>query len=174
MFSEIEFLCLTIGSLLVTPVFNLVNFTNGQAGLDYYGEVHLSSWNSWVHTIGMPFTFYGISCWFPALFGLSNKGMNRMQKYVWYLLFMHYIYIDILRGLFCALFYIVPMINAHDTVEFSKSRWDLIKHGLIYSVVALVCQEYFGHYLGGDDPSRPEAVPNAIVYATYYSTYHLW
>ena len=69
-----------------------------------------------------------------------------------------YIYIDILRGLFL-LFYIVPMICAYETVENNKSRWGLIRHGLIYSVIALVCQEYFGHYLGGDDPSRPEAVP---------------
>ncbi len=40
-------------------------------------------------------------------------------------------------------------------------------------VGSLVIQESIGHYIGGDPPSRPEAVPNAIVYACYYSVNHL-
>ena len=73
MLNNLEYLLLTIGSIFMMPIMNLCNFTNGEAGLDYYGEVHLSSWNSWVHTIGMPFTFYGISCWVPPLFNYSNN-----------------------------------------------------------------------------------------------------
>lgn len=174
MLEEMEMLLLTVASLFTTPVMNLCNFTNGVKGLEYYGEVHLSSWNSWVHTIGMPFTLYGISCWFPALFGLNNYYMNKMQEYLWFILFMHYISIDMVRGLFCALYYAYPMMYAYERVGKSNSRMELFIHGIKYSVIALLCQEFFGHYLGGDEPSRVEAIPNAIAYATYYSTYHLF
>ena len=33
---------------------------------------------------------------------------------------------------------------------------------------SLFIQEYIGHYLGGDIPSRIEAIPNAIVYANFF------
>ena len=33
-------------------------------------------------------------------------------------------------------------------------------------------QEVFGHYIGGDAPSRVEAIPNAILYAPFYSISH--
>jgi len=173
MLSNLEMILLTVGSIFTTPIMNICNFTNGEDGLDYYAEVHLSSWNSCVHTIGMPFTFYGISCWVPPLFNLSNKNMNKMQLYLWYLIFMHYISINFFSGLFCTLFYVYPMILAYGMVKTSSSKWLLFKHGMIYSVLALVVQEYFGHYLGGDDLSRIEAIPNAIAYSVYYSTYHL-
>ena len=45
--------------------------------------------------------------------------------------------------------------------------------GVSISIVALIIQEYFGHYMGGDEPSRPEGVLNAILYAKYYSIYHI-
>ena len=44
--------------------------------------------------------------------------------------------------------------------------------GLLISFIALICQEFYGHYLGGDDPSRPEGVLNAIMYAKFYSIGH--
>ena len=86
---------------------------------------------------------------------------------------MHYISINFFSGIFCALFYVYPMTLAYKTVKTSNSKWLLFKHGMIYAVTALLCQEYFGHYLGGDELSRVEAIPNAIAYAVYYSTYHL-
>lgn len=46
-------------------------------------------------------------------------------------------------------------------------------YGFLMALGALVIQEVFGHWYGGDAPSRPDAVPNAIAYAIYYSVSHL-
>ena len=60
---DLEFLTLILtGTYLVTPFLDMFMLT-GVEGVDYYAEVHLSKWNCWIHTFGMPFTFYGISCW---------------------------------------------------------------------------------------------------------------
>ena len=45
--------------------------------------------------------------------------------------------------------------------------------GLFVSIAALIFQEGVGHWWGGDKPSRIEAVPNAILYAKFYSLHHL-
>ena len=55
----------------------------------------------------------------------------------------------------------------------TKATWYLFKKGLLYSTLGLTFQEGFGHWLGGDIPSRPEAVLNAIVYAMYFSSAHM-
>ena len=46
-------------------------------------------------------------------------------------------------------------------------------YGFSISFIALVFQEIAGHYYGGDDPSRLEAIPNAIIYAMYFSFSHM-
>ena len=46
-------------------------------------------------------------------------------------------------------------------------------YGFIISFVSLVFQEIFGHWIGNDIWSRAEAVPNAIIYAVFYSIYHI-
>ena len=52
-----------------------------------------------------------------------------------------------------------------------------VKYCFIYgfgiSFISLSIQEIFGHYIGGDAPSRLEGIPNAILYANYYSVSHL-
>jgi len=171
MLSEVLFLL--FGGMLVSPALNSLNVTNGVDALDYYAEVHLSKWNSWMHTIGMPFTVYGISCWFPAIFCLKPEYRNVMQKYIWSMLFVHYLTIDPLRGALCTLFYTPTMYYAYDNTYRIKSNWKLFVHGFLISFFALMFQEIVGHWYGGDDPSRPEGVPNAILYATFYSTYHI-
>lgn len=171
---NLEFLILLLtGTHLVTPFLDNFMLTSVD-GVNYYGEVHQSKWNCWIHTIGMPFTFYGISCWFPVLLGLSRKNRNKLQYYIWTLYFTHYISIDFLQGIFCSLFYLLPMVFAYDKTFYEKNKWNLFKHGLIYSFISLFCQEILGHYIGGDDPSRFEAIPNAIMYATYFSTKHIF
>ena len=50
----------------------------------------------------------------------------------------------------------------------------LVLTGLSISVSALLFQEVFGHYLGGDIPSRWEAIPNAILYAKYFAVSHIF
>ena len=57
---------------------------------------------------------------------------------------------------------------AYEKAYDEKSNWNLFKHGFICSSISLICQEIFGHYMGGDDPSRFEAIPNAVMYATYF------
>ena len=54
-----------------------------------------------------------------------------------------------------------------------QNKRSLIKHGLSTSFYALFFQEIIGHTIGGDDQSRLEAIPNAIVYAMHYSVSHL-
>ena len=56
----------------------------------------------------------------------------------------------------------------------SSPYWKLFKTGLIISSSALIFQELFGHWVGGDIPSRVEAIPNAILYAKYFSLHHLF
>ena len=160
--------------LMVTPIMNGIGMLNGLEGIDYYAEVHQTKWNSVVHTIGMPFTFYGISCWFPALFRLTNRNKNRMQLFCWSLFAIHYMSIDFFRGIFCILFYIYPSFLAYNRTKYTITDKNLFIHGFLVATTSLIFQEYVGHYLGGDDPSRLEGVPNAVAYATYYSTYHLF
>jgi hypothetical protein len=45
--------------------------------------------------------------------------------------------------------------------------------GLVIACSALFMQEIIGHYIGGDQASRLEGIPNAILYAPYYSIAHL-
>ena len=55
----------------------------------------------------------------------------------------------------------------------SKNKWKTALYGLFVATTALTIQEVFGHWLGGDKPSRLEAVPNAIWHAGFYSVWHL-
>ena len=45
--------------------------------------------------------------------------------------------------------------------------------GIFITCIALLFQEAVGHYYGGDKQSRIEAIPNAILYAKYFSLNHL-
>jgi hypothetical protein len=73
------------------------------------------------------------------------------------------------------IFYYLPLkyaINEYKIHDPSSLRWWLFKKGFITSFLALGFQEGIGHYIGGDIPSRPEGVLNAIVYAMYFSVCH--
>ena len=168
---------LTSVGLFLTNILNIFGILSGETGIEYYAEAHLSSWNSWVHTIGMPFTFYGISCWVPALLSmirlLSNKNRTKMQLSIWYIYAAHYMSIDIKRGLLCIAFYLYPSYRAYTKTKHSSNNFKLFLHGFLVSFASLVFQEIVGHYMGGDIPSRPEGVLNAILYSVIYSTYHI-
>ena len=163
--------------LFLTNILNVCGILSGEEGINYYAEAHLSTWNSWMHTIGMPFTFYGISCWVPALFNtiqlISKNGRNNMQLYIWYVCMLHYMTIDFKRGLVCLAFYLYPAYKAYMKTHATTSNFKLFLHGFIISASSLVFQEIVGHYIGGDIPSRPEGVMNAILYSVIYSTYHI-
>lgn len=170
-YTEVLFLILCGG--LFGPFLSGIGMLSGQEAIDYYAEVHQSKWNSLMHTVGMPFTFYGIACWFPALFRLSNANKNVMQECILTILFTHYMIIDFFRGFLCLLVYAYPACLALERTKYTLTDWDLFKHGFMISFCSLVFQEIVGHWLGGDDPSRLEGVPNAIFYSVFYSTHHL-
>ena len=168
--------------LYLSDILKLCGILSGKKGIKYYAEAHLSKWNSWMHTIGMPFTFYGISCWVPALLSiiriLSKYDQSNMQLSVWYVYIIHYMTIDVKRALLCIIFYVYPAYRAYKktTNETSKSTFSNFKlflHGFIISFLSLLFQETVGHYIGGDIPSRPEGVLNAILYSVIFSTYHI-
>jgi hypothetical protein len=175
--SDVSYVGLTFIGLFLSNILNAGGVLTNEAGIDYYAEAHLTNWNSWMHTIGMPFTFYGISCWVPALFSMmriiSNQNRNKMQLATWYVYALHYMSIDFKRGLFCIAFYLYPSYRAYTKTQYTKSNFKLFLHGFLISFVSLAFQEFVGHYLGGDIPSRPEGVFNAILYAALYSTYHV-
>ncbi|MAR50585.1 MAG: hypothetical protein CML42_05620 [Rhodobacteraceae bacterium] len=147
----------------------------GQTGVDYYAEAHLSSWNARIHTMGMPFTIFGILQWIPTLLGL-NYNQSKMLAYNLYTLYAgHYFRIDKRVFLMYLMFYYLPLkyaINEYKIHNPSTLRWWLFKKGFITSFLALGIQEGVGHYIGGDIASRPEGVLNAIVYAMYFSVGH--
>ena len=175
--SDVSYVGLTFIGLFLSNILNAGGVLTNKVGIDYYAEAHLTNWNSWMHTIGMPFTVYGISCWVPALFSMmriiSNQNRNKMQLASWYVYALHYMTIDFKRGLFCIAFYLYPSYRAYTKTQYTKSNFKLFLHGFLISFVSLAFQEFVGHYLGGDIPSRTEGVFNAILYAALYSTYHI-
>lgn len=150
-----------------------IGMRNQQDGVDYYAEVHTSFWNSCVHTIFMPLTMLGMFIWIPALFNLSSVGALWLKCIVssWYLGF--YARISIPNAIVVLVVYSFPFVWSGELYNQLKQRQRLI-YGLSVAVVALVCQEFLGHYWGNDQPSRLEAIPNAILYAVYYSESHFW
>ena len=149
----------------------------GQAGVDYYAEAHLTRWNARVHSIGMLFTVFGILQWIPTLLGL-NYNQSKMLAYNLYTLYAgHYFRIDKRVFLMYLIFYYFPLhyaVNEYRKYDPKTLRWWLFKKGFITSFIALSLQEGVGHYVGGDIPSRPEGVLNAIVYAMYFSVGHFF
>jgi len=167
----------TFIGLFWSNILDICGVLSGEEGIDYYAEAHLSNWNSWMHTIGMPFTYYGISCWVAALCNMihiiSKKRRNKLQVTIWYIYALHYMTIDLKRGLYCIAFYVYPTYKAYTKTSSTDSNFKLFVHGFLITVASLVFQEMVGHYMGGDIPSRSDGVLNAILYAPIYSTYHI-
>lgn len=165
-------------------------FLIGNAGVDYYAEVHTTQLNSYCHTLGMPFTIYGILLWLPMLFKLHWKRYIDIQKILYYMYMTHYIIMDVKIGLLIAFIYWYPLQYSIKKIEYTfqhiknKSikcvneygylRLVVFIEGFMISMIALLLQEVIGHWLSGDPQSRIEAIPNAIIYAIYYSVYHIF
>lgn len=150
---------------------NIFQFKIGQEGVDYYAEVHITYLNSIIHTIYMPFTIYGMLLWIPQVFQLDNINSKKLQ-YVLYLIYMlHYILIDSTIGFYIALYYSIPLYFARLTYD--KIKCNYLVNGLAISTFTLLIQEVYGHWYSGDPPSRLEGIPNAMIYAIYYSISHL-
>ena len=145
----------------------------GVAGINYYAEVHKSFWNSVIHTIGMPFTYFGFNIAIPAIFGLNYNDSTVMRESFYIFYFAHYLTINPLIALIFLVVYYYPVIISNFPQSSGwYSRTGLILLGLSISFIALFFQEVVGHYIGGDEASRPEGVFNAILYAMFYSLSH--
>ena len=56
--------------LYMSDILKTCGILYGKKGIEYYAEAHL--YHGILDTIGMPFTFYGISCWVPALLSMMR------------------------------------------------------------------------------------------------------
>lgn len=145
----------------------------GIDAVNYYGEVHTSYLNSMVHTIFMPFTIYGMLLWIPKVFNLNINNSIKLQNLLYTFYMTHYFILNYKIGLLTSLYYYIPLYYASKKYLLEYNNYVPIK-GFFISFMSLTIQEVFGHWLGGDNPSRVEAIPNAILYAMYYSVHHLF
>ena len=161
--------------LNITYILDSFEIINGQEGVDYYSEVHTSRFNSYMHTVFMPFTYGGFNLAIPAILGMSRSNSFIMQLSFYVIYITHYISFNYFIGIMFGLYYAMSFhFSCNIFNKFYKYRNYLILGGLSLSICALFIQEIIGHWIGGDDPSRPEGVLNAILYAMYYSVEHLF
>jgi hypothetical protein len=120
----------------------------------------------------MPMTMFGMYMWIPALFQLSIVKANTLKQKVMLFYIGLYARISIINTLFIIVWYYKSFIDSAYVYAHLSNSMNIIL-GLTISIVALLIQEVLGHYIGGDDASRMEAIPNAILYAPYYSISHL-
>lgn len=190
---KIEFLSTMFGFLSHNYLNN--HMITGIDGVHYYGEAHLTRWNCWMHTLGMPFTIYGMVLWIPALFRLNPDNAKKLMTAMYFAYGGHYLRINFFITLFYFALYYHPLNEGnkfynivYDSLTQDRDhpiiirgvpiKQDVYKYllfcGLSISTIALVFQEIVGHWYGGDIPSRWEAIPNAILYAKYFSVHHLF
>ena len=143
-----------------------IGMKSGDLGVEYYAEIHTSMLNSFVHSMCMPFTCYGFLYSIPSFLYLNKKQANILQTCLYMFYIGHYITIDFWTTVVFAIVYSIPLLEARKRYRQSIIT---IGKGLLISATSLLIQEYFGHYHGGDDASRFEAVPNAIIYANYFA-----
>ena len=162
----------------------------GDEAISYYAEAHLSPWNSCIHTIVMPYSMYGMLFWLSSLFNLNPLYAKKMMWCLYTLFIGHYYRFNKMGTLlYCLLYFntvrkasieykknyteIILKENISTNRYFNKVQYYLFVKGFFISFCGLLFQEIVGHWIGGDIASRPEAVPNAIVYAMYFSSGNL-
>jgi hypothetical protein len=171
---DIYFIGITLG-ILTTPIFNILGVYSEDKAIEYYGEVHTSMLNSFIHTIFMPFTYYGLLIGVPGLIFKNKRNIFLLQRFFYTYFISYYLTLNTLIGGIIAIYYLPGQIKAENYYKnYSFNRIVTVTYGILVAVTALTIQEVFGHWLGGDNPSRLEAVPNAIWHAGYYSIYHIF
>jgi len=156
----------------IKPIGKYHNIKVDKEGVDYYGEVHKSKFNCYMHTVGMPFTIYGILQWLPALFNLNPKQRQRFIYNLYLIYWSHYMSLDWKTGSLYTLVY-TPVTIISSLAYYQENNNVKLVRGIFITCIALLFQEAVGHYYGGDKQSRIEAIPNAILYAKYFSLNHL-
>lgn len=150
----------------------------GIEGVKYYKEAHLSVWNTTIHALIMPYTIYGMLIWIPGLLRLNSINSRKLNYYLYFLWGGHYFIISKIGGLiyFLNYFYSVKYANTYIITFYEKNKLKknvhnlLVIKGLLISFGGLLFQEIIGHYIGKDINSRLEGIPNAIIYAMYFSS----
>ena len=206
-----------ITGIIIPNILHYNGFYIGDSGVDYYAEVHTTKLNSVIHTIGMPFTIYGMLLWIPVIFNLNCKSYIAIQRFLYISYMTHYVLIDWRIGLNTAIIYYIPVYysnklylsefneECNETLQRSLDkkraiflsinnqihrrqtfhirdkqyihnsiRFYLFTYGFLMSFYVLLFQEVIGHWLSGDPTSRLEAIPNAILYAMYFSVSHFY
>ena len=159
--------------LLIKPLGRHYNVKVANEGVNYYGEVHTSTLNRYIHTVGMPFTIYGMTQWIPALFNLNPKNSQSLLVNLYLIYFAHYFSINYKIGFLYSLVYTPITVTGIVNHYKNKTPNQKFLNGFAISALALFLQETLGHYMGGDKQSRIEAIPNAILYAKYFSLHHI-
>ncbi len=164
----------------------------GKKAIIYYAEAHLSKFNSYIHTIFMPFSILGILIWLSALFKLTPN----MAKYFMWKLYYFYggLYLNINPANTLVYYIIYYFVTYKASIYYNKCynkyiytslfSWKYNGNSYIYtrlfiigffiSFISLTIQEIIGHKYGNDIPSRLSGVPNAILYAKYFSISHFF
>lgn len=131
--------------------------------------------------------------WIPALFNLRAQNAKNLMWFLYHMYGGHYMRVNKIGALMYYLWYYNVVKRAINNYALDRKRLDnkkndeenvngeeidtrkyLLKKGVCYSGYGLIFQEVFGHMIGGDIASRPEAILNAIVYAMYFSANHMY
>ena len=161
-----------ITGIAIPYLLNSYGMLIGYEGVQYYAEVHTTFLNSIIHTMFMPFTTYGILLWAPRVITYDYNLGIKIQHFLYSAYMTHYLLINPFIGALTSILYYYPLFYAK--LDYKNKVMYPFTSGLFISTIALAIQEVFGHWLSGDPPSRIEAVPNAILYAMYYSVSHLF
>ena len=160
--------CAILFGFLFSSFGNFIGMSVGMEGVEYYREAHLSGWNSFIHMLCMPYTTYGILLAFPYVLGFDKLCARVLIETLFLTYGTHYLTVNPVIGLLFIIIYCTPILLA--CRDYKYTRRNFMK-GFLIAFTSLSIQEYIGHYIGGDIPSRVEAIPNAIVYANFYASY---
>ena len=122
--------------ILVPLALDYFGFLTGQAGVDYYAEVHMSRLNSYIHTAFMPFTIYGMFLWIPRALNLSFYDSLHFDMCIYVAYMTHYMTINAWVGMVACLYYFVPLVLAYVT-HMRVGMHRLLGVGLAASTLAL-------------------------------------
>ncbi len=159
--------------LLTSSIFEAIGVYTGDRAIEYYAEVHQSKWSSFIHTIGMPFTYYGLLLFVPPMFCMNTGDTIKLQAFFYFYFISYYLTLDVLIAIMVSICYLPSQVYAMRYYYMSTNRFHTMLYGFTIASMALLTQEILGHWCGGDDPSRLEGIPNAIWHAGYYSIWHL-
>ena len=157
----------------------------GRKGIEYYSQVHMKKLNSYIHTLGMPIFIYGMLKIIPLLLVDTREKAAGCQNMLFTAYMTHYFIVDPRVGAVTSCVYGVSLAMAREKVaEFYAEHSEpvalekrLVSVPFTSSVLlassVMILQELVGHFISGDPPSRIEGIPNAILYAIFYSISHI-